>query len=607
MATQTRINTFINRATTKCREIATLLIGSIDHYQGYQDRVSKELMHKLYEGRQFIKLLRTSDKGGLTSKEQDELIDFYWKWLELNPVHAVSYANYTMPIRNETVNLPAGSYATTEQLNAEINTRINRYNYLLQLINNLSIPDLADAFPENFWDNLNETNAVVFDDDARLHTHGNKSVLDQFTADHLTLLTAVQTHMNAVGQASSPHITQAEREAWNAKVSTSQLNTALANYSQTGHTHTIAQVVGLESVLNQILSDLEGIDPAPGEDGRTPEFQLTGSGVLQYRYDEEDDWVDLGDLTGPEGAGFEVDARGLAPDRLNSTYDGMDENFTFLDEDTGYIYWRKPSGGPATSPSGWSLPQKFTGEDGWSPVFGAAELSSTRVALRLIDWVGGSTPNKPATTSGGLPLYVGASGFTNQSQFAINIKGPQGFGTGPIIRAAGAIGDRADYNGEAEGFIFLRTDVTPQTIFIKLSDDSGDWSQELPWQGESGGGSGSTGLTNVEVDTSGSTIELSMANAKERMFYSSDIITANAEVEITDAALALAIRAWRFEVDDANIDITFPDNVKFVPGTAGWEDQGAHIWTSFSAGKYIVLGTYDETSDEWLLQLIGNY
>ncbi len=608
MATQLKINTFINRATTRCREIATILLGSID--LGYQDAKSKEWSAKLYEGRHFIRLLQTESKGDLTAQEQDDYIDFMWKWLELSPVHQVTYANYQMPIRNEMVTVPAGAYALATALAAEITTRGQRDTYLLGLINGIDIPDLADAFPENFWDNLDGSNAAVFDDDPRLHEHDNLAVLDDLTADHITLLGEVEAHMNAIGQASSPHITTLERATWNAKISSSQLSTALSAYALTGHTHSLSDITGLVSILNALEDDIVSMASVDGDDGLTPDFQLTSEGVLEYRYDDADPWVPLGDLTGPDGAPFTIDARGIATDRLNSSFDGEDANFTFLDEDTGYIYWRKPSGGPATIPAGWSLPLKFTGEDGWSPVFGAVDFGSTRTLMQIIDWVGGTTADKPPTTSGGLPLYVGPSGFTNQSQFATNFKGPQGFGTGPIVRDVGTLLERDGHDAEAEGYVYMRNDVSPATIFIKLSDTAADWSEELPWQGEpgedGGAGSGAGGITITSVDTSGAAIELDMEDLTQKMFLSSVVIDGNATITLANAALALDIRSWKLQVDAANRVLTFPANMIIVPGTAG-AIGAANVWTSPSAGKYEFSATYDGVEDEWLLKIIGNY
>jgi hypothetical protein len=119
------------------------------------------------------------------------------------------------------------------------------------------------------------------------------------------------------------------------------------------------------------------------------------------------------------------------------------------------------------------------------------------------------------------------------------------------------------------------------------------------------GGTGT--LTITEVDTSASPITLNMQNVKQKMFYSSDVIAGNRVIVISNQTGSLELKSWKFEVDAADREFTFPANVAFVPGTAGWEVDTDQVWKSFAAGKYEISGTYDEVANEWLLKLIGNY
>jgi hypothetical protein len=118
---------------------------------------------------------------------------------------------------------------------------------------------------------------------------------------------------------------------------------------------------------------------------------------------------------------------------------------------------------------------------------------------------------------------------------------------------------------------------------------------------------GAAALTITDLDTSSETITLNFQNLKQRMYRSTDLITENVEIVFENEEDSLELKSWKFEVDAEGLEFTFPDNVKFVPGTAGWEMEDEHVWTAFAAGKYEISGTYDEIADEWLLKLIGNY
>lgn len=61
--------------------------------------------------------------------------------------------------------------------------------------------------------------------------------------------------------------------------------------------------------------------------------------------------------------------------------------------------------------------------------------------------------------------------------------------------AFGSLAGRAQYNDEAEGFTYLRTDVNPFLLYVKTSDASGAWSAGANFVGPAGssGANGSNG------------------------------------------------------------------------------------------------------------------
>lgn len=497
----TKIPLFINKAVTKCRLIATALLDEFDP-QGYQSDSSADLQLKLYETRQFLRLLNTDDFGGMTTKEISDNIDFFTSWLQLNKVANVNYLSYSMPVQGNMIVVP-GAYALQADLASEITARTqgdqSLSNRVQVLEDNYFTP--ASVFPSGFWDNYNDDYTVVFDDDIRLHTHANKSQLDQITAGMISNLSALQAHYNSINGANSVHVTSAERTSWNARITSSQLTSTLAAYSQTNHTHSIAQIDGLETLILGINQDIVDMAAAPGEDGREVEFNRNGDN-LEYRYVGDIAWIDLGEIKGDEGPEFSIDVRGPSNQRFNSVYDNEGTDFSYLETDTGYLYLREPGGGLATVPAGWSAGIKFTGDNGWSPVLGAYEYTASRVVQEIVDWTGG-VGTKPVFDAGVSPpnpirWFIGPNGPTLDPNQAINIKGPMGNGHGPIIGAVGAIAGRTAYDGASIGFIYMRNDVSPQTIYVKQSDASADWSAELPWQGPSGlEGAAANSITNA--------------------------------------------------------------------------------------------------------------
>lgn len=116
-----------------------------------------------------------------------------------------------------------------------------------------------------------------------------------------------------------------------------------------------------------------------------------------------------------------------------------------------------------------------TGDDGWSPIFSIAEDDDRRV-LEVTDWTGG-VGTKPAVNK-----YVGATGFVDDIEDAIDIRGPTGLqGDGIQPDAVGTFSDRDAHDSEDANFIYLSIDgdgdqLTTACLFFKLSASSGDWS-----------------------------------------------------------------------------------------------------------------------------------
>lgn len=489
MTLDVKIADFINKAMTRSGALALKLKDAYDR-EGYQSDDSKELLLQLYSTSRFIKLLQSDEEehGGMTDLEVEDTIDFFWKWIDLNPIAFVEYPQ--MPIVfSPNVTVPSGLYALQADLLAEINTRQQGYGALDLRITELESFDPSGLFPDGFFDNLGADASVVFDDDVRLHTHGNKVQLDAIDATLLAALQALGAHYASVNGPASLHITTAERTSWNARVTAGQLANLATIYAAIVHSHSIPQIVGLEAViagLNEDIATMGGID---GDPGREVELQLNGYN-LEWRYVGDAIWIDLGDVRGPAGAPFTIGAKGAGSDRFNAAYNGEDDNFTFLDLETGLLYYRNPSGGAATISTGWETPLTFLGNKGWSPVYGTVEVSPYRTVMELVDWVGGSG-DKPLLDPGINPpdpvrWYLGPVGLTLFEAQATNIKGSVGPAKGPVIGAADALAGRGAYDDQPMDFMFLRTDATPNTVYFKISDASGDWSAETPWQGPPG-------------------------------------------------------------------------------------------------------------------------
>lgn len=123
MTFQQRIDDFINKAQTKIRSLGNDLIEEFDP-NGYQSTDSELLLMKIKETRRFINLLQTNDRGEMTDAVAEDVIDFFWGWLDLTPVVFVNYTQYQMPIEGTVVIVPSNFYALESALAAETAARI---------------------------------------------------------------------------------------------------------------------------------------------------------------------------------------------------------------------------------------------------------------------------------------------------------------------------------------------------------------------------------------------------------------------------------------------------------------------------------------------------
>ena len=220
MTLEDRISQFIGKALTRLRVLQTELIEDFD-YRGYLNDNAEELLLQISETYDFIDLISTDYKGGLTEKETRDLIDFFFWWLELDPVIAANYATYKMPIQGN-ITIPGGGggggYVTVAQLNAEIQARIAADQALSARITALeeSVLDPSTIFPEGFFDNYVGSYAVVFDDDPRLHLHANLTELDQILAPDIANIKALSAHFASIGDPGGMHVSQEDRDRWDA-------------------------------------------------------------------------------------------------------------------------------------------------------------------------------------------------------------------------------------------------------------------------------------------------------------------------------------------------------------------------------------------------------
>lgn len=609
---------FINRAQTKVRQLAAYLSDNYDYNKNYQSEDVEKVLVQIYEFRQLIKMLLRTNYGEMSEKDVSDTIDFFSYWGELHDINAVTYSTYQSIIEGPVI-VESGAYALQVDLVTEINNRIAGDNALSARVTVLEHNqiDPSTIFPPHFFDKQVASNVNVWDDDTRLHTHANESILDQLDSTMLANIEALVAHYASIGNPSGVHVSSGDRTYWNAKVDPSVISGLSTVYAPISHVqsgpdkHTIDQITNLQATIDALNAAIASM---AGHDGREVELQRSGDNI-QWRYVGDPTWTDLGNFkgnTGDQGAPFTIDARGLDTDRLNVIYNSETDQFTFLALDTGYLYYRNPSGGPATASAGWTNPLLFLGQDGWSPVLAVYQVSPVKAVFQLIDWVGG-TGSKPVLDPGPNPptpvqWFIGAGGLTLDVTQAINIMGPQGAqGHGPQIGATGNLAGRSVYDNSPQAFIYLRTDVSPNIIYIKNTDSNADWSAALPWQGPPG--PNGSGAFNVAVDPTGAPIVFDFGLKNDVYFTGAGGAAASIGAAKTWSFINVT-NAMRFEflfnMTTTN-DQTMPTNLSMPSANGQWQISTSHVWTPPMVGKYIAKGVYDKSADYWYMDIIGPF
>ncbi len=587
--TKDRINLFIARSQRKIMELGVCNANFILDNNDYEDFYNNvEVMSDL---RSTITHLQ---KVGVvwTENETNVIIDYYMSEYELD-IRSLSIIEPKVKVAPSVLD---SSYATKIELSSETSTRISEDEIL-----NQKIIALQEAL-----DNLN------FDDDltialanyalkSELHSHDNKSVLDQITQSLVNEITKITPHIDD----NIRHITQAERDYWNSKINPTD-SRLTDKRDPNDHTHDIEDINGLLSQINEIL-DL--IDNTAGADGKSPVISIgdvTEGDDSEASIDNTDPLNPKLNLTLARGKDFKPDHTDIAANRFDTAFD-VDQDgdgfFTYLASDTGYLYFRNYTFS-ATHPDGWSDGLQFLGDAGWSPVLGLHTVSSTIEVLEITDWVGGegdkpTFPVPPGVTNP--RWYIASGGVTAFPQQAKNLKGTPGNkgdnGIFTINEVGINLAARTEFDSELFGFVFL--DDQSGKIYIKESDSVADWSVGYQWRGEDGAdGTGGTGSSVVIDRVDGGTSK----NIKDYTGY--EIIDSE-DVWIVDGGNAGSL--------DANSDILDggeSDGIKASgTGVAGADGNdgadGDKFATSSTTSLTIGTGTKNLTIETGLAYTIG--
>lgn len=485
---QTEINNFINKAQQKIALLGIDIATATENDLPYDDEMA------------------LSDE---LSSFINSLIDPWLDWDESDILRYIHFYNNKAKItdipfsaipklRMQVVwpqSLVSGGDVTQAELDAEIAARIaadlvlqGNIDVEKQRIDDLDFTgDLATALTEY------TKTTLLF-----LPIGDNKDALDALTTALVAEIVASTAHLGDGGI----HVASGEKTTWNAKIGPTDPRLTDAR-APLAHNHPVSDVTGLVTEIETQVDDY--VTALDLQDGITPVF--VASNVIEGSPLA----VDIDDSAGPEnlvlnmtvpppekgdpGEPFNVDVQGLAADRFDSIYDAEDENFAYLGTDDGNLYFREPSGGPATSTEGWSAGTPFTGENGWSPVLATQTVSADKEVHVILDWIGGtgSKPvfDPPENPPDPLIWYISPSGPTVFVDDATNVKGNQG-ATGSdgerfIIDDSDLLANKPNYDAELKGFTLLITDVSPNVIYQKISDTSGDWGGAYEWQGPIGG------------------------------------------------------------------------------------------------------------------------
>ena len=502
MIIQDKINLFINRAQTKIAELSTTVASDLS--EAFVDSANIDLAVELVDAIESLQ----SETLQWTDYEKELVVDYYSYRAKLSDIAIVNYSEYINNIAgNSTSNSAwvAPFTALTQKVDANYQEFLDEIDRLDARIDNL---DLSTLIPQYLLDEI-ASNSVA------RHTHANKTVLDQVTQGHLDAIANNTDHRNN----SAIHVTAIQKQNWDAKVTAQQLIDGLEGKANVSHTHLMSEIEGLVEALNSLQPE-KGDKGDQGDSPRIVLGEVTVGETLSITIDDTDPLNVIFNFTipvGQDGKDFKIEVFGAAAGRLSTLYNNVEEGYTYLGTDNGYLYFRKPFDSlgnaiPATTTTGWTS-AKFLGSNGWSPIIGLLEVSDTLVVQVLKGWTGG-TDAETKPTIGSDPsylVYLGPNGFTYSLEEAINVKGSQGI-AGPQGKimfpdASGVFADRANYDLESAEFVFLDTETG--LIYKKLSSTSGDWSPGYQWKGDKGdqgepGTAGSEGVfSNWTEDTTG--------------------------------------------------------------------------------------------------------
>jgi hypothetical protein len=488
---QAEITKFLNRAERKIASLGLLIAEKVQTEYYDDDMVLSQELERVVD---FI----SSPYNPVAERRILALVHYYNKKAKLKVFPSFDLTSFQITINQGEED--SGLYALDSELASEASSRAIADGLLSGRI----------AVLENNVGNLDFQTAL---DDA-LANYTLTAGLFLPTGDNLTALNALTTALlTAIGVNSAHvsdgaiHVTQVLKEYWNAKVETDD---ARLSDSRTplSHPHAIADITGiLTEITNQVTTYVNSLGL---EDGITPVISIgtvtedvTSSATITGPVtDLKLNLVLVKGDTGDPGTPFVIGDKGIASDRLDAAYEAEDETFAYLGLDDGFLYYRDPTS-VATSLAGWTTGIQFTGYNGWEPVIATYTVSSDKVVLELIDWLGGTgakpvlpIPNNPPDP---LRWYIGINGYVNDVSQATNIKGD----IGPIgsdgerftIDIAIDLADLGTYDSQPKGYTVLIEDQSPQVLYQKLSDTSGDWSPARSWQGNTGPAGASVGTT----------------------------------------------------------------------------------------------------------------
>lgn len=481
---------FINRAQTYLRQQSTRLMNAIRSGDERERELARENFWQIY---QFLSSISNRFISA-TWTETDIIrrIHHYNSKYGLNSFPHVAYVTQEITIIKGEAIAGGVSYATSQELNDEIAARTAQDNAI-----QLQVTANAAAIAGLDFSSVLATALSDYTPTSGLFLPANESVLESIDQQDLDDIALNNTHRND----GDIHVNQAQKDDWNSKPADDDPRLSDAR-APTAHGHAITDVTGITAhVASEIATQIAALNL---EDGETPVFDSVvinevangqpATAVITGPVDALVLTMDIpaGDK-GDAGAAFNIDQKGDDADRFDSAYDSEGEDFAYLAEDTGQLYFRTTNP-DATIPEGWTTGIAFIGNAGWAPLLSTYTPDEDHVYMEVIDWIGGSgdKPSFPDISNPPTPLrwLIGPAGFTVFEDQATNFKGPIGPDGGQgdkfTIDDTGNAVDMATHDGELKDYTFLRTDISPNVIFQKASDTSGDWAGPFPWQGPPG-------------------------------------------------------------------------------------------------------------------------